>query len=380
MPHERSTIEVLVPTEVVGRQPGFLRIRPVIVDSSFLVADVLGAMREGRRTTFLEAVDFGALRPFAAHHVWAEMGRKVSDVPGEHGLDAQLAERIWWDEYVPRIRFVDVAGLPVPRADDILRRDRSDAPTVALAGLLAPVVVLAGDRDLTDLGVAAQNYRSVMRDAGVLTVVSQGSWASVAVLSGVIGLVAWAYGVLNRGLRHPLGQAAAVVSAVTLLLTADRWTPLVEKRIPGWWKQTHTVVTQHILPVVGEVVNAYAVANQGFEAAAFGIGDTSLIRSVAQALASSANPMTRTQLARQFLPNESETARRRLVKRLAPILEGYNAFSSPSRHRWALGRAGVDFGGTAAAGANVLAPGMPPALHVASRPAALPSPPPARTP
>jgi len=140
MLERHSTIEVLTPDHVVGAHTGFLRVRPVIVDTSFLISDVLGVTRQKRRSTFLEAVEFGVLRPFAAHHVWSEMGRKVTEVAEREEVGSEAAARVWWEFYVPRIRFVDVGGLPVPSASSqILGRDPSDAPTIALAALLAPV-------------------------------------------------------------------------------------------------------------------------------------------------------------------------------------------------------------------------------------------------
>jgi hypothetical protein len=353
-------IETLVPNDVVGEQSGFLRIRPVIVDTSFLLADVLGSTHTGCRSTFLEAVEFGGLRPFAAHHVWAEMGRKVADVPSRHGLDPQFAMKIWWEAYVPRIRFVDVAGLPVPSADEILERDPSDAPTCALAGLLAPVVVLAGDRDLRDLGVAAQSYQAVVRDAGTLAVVSEGSWASFVALRGVAGLVGWGYGSVSSWLRNPLGRAAALVGAFVLLFTSDRWMPAVEERAPHWWSQTRSFLTLQMLPRIAELLSAYQLAAQGFEQASFETGDTSFVQRVARALAASANPLNRTQLARLLSPNESGAARRRRVRDLGPVLEKLNAFSSSPGGRWELGRAGVDFGGSSEPTVDLLAPARPP--------------------
>jgi hypothetical protein len=292
-------IEALIPDDVIGEQSGFLRIRPVVVDTSFLLADVLGSTRDRRRSTFLEAVEFGVLRPFAAHHVWAEMGRKVADVPGRHGLDRDVAAKVWWELYVPRIRFVDVAGLPVPSSsNEILGRDPSDAPTVALAGLLAPVVVLAGDRDLRDLGVAAQSYSAVVEHAGMLTVMSQGSWGSVVGLRLVAELVRWGYRSAGSGLRHPAGQMGALVGALLLLLTSDRWMPPVEERAPQWWRQAKSVVTDRLLPHIGELFSVYELAAQGFERASYDAADTSLVQTVARALAGNANPLNRTELSR----------------------------------------------------------------------------------
>ena len=364
MPPERSTVEILVPNEFIG-ELGFLRIRPVIVDTSFLVSDVLESARNRRQSSFLEAVAFGGLRPFAAHHVWAEMGRKVVDVPASRELDADFASRVWWEAYIPRIRFVDVTGLPVPSADEILARDRSDAPTFALAGLLAPVVVLAADRDIRDLGVAKQSYRAVVRDAGTLTVIHEGSWGAMVALSAGIGAIRWSYRTIASALRHPPGQLAALVAALALLVTSDRWMPPTKERLPEWWRQSRATWSGEVLPRLEELYRAYEFAAQRFEQAAFTYLGTSLEQRVARVLAASPHALNRTQLAPILLPHTGDGAQRQLIRELGPILRDVNAFSPVSARKWQLGRAGLDFGGSLERVQDLLAPAsltLPPLL------------------
>jgi hypothetical protein len=51
------------------------------------------------------------------------------------------------------LRFVDCAGLPPTRQSATLnRRDATDANTLVLPGLLAPVVVIAEDKDILASG------------------------------------------------------------------------------------------------------------------------------------------------------------------------------------------------------------------------------------
>jgi hypothetical protein len=360
MAQQPSMIETLSADHAPLQQVGILRIRPVVVDTSFLVADVLGSIRGGRRSTFLDAVEFGVLRPFAARHVWAEMGRKVADVPGRHGLDPELAANVWWELYVPRIRFVDVAELPIrSSASAILGRDPSDAPTVALAGLLAPVVVLAGDRDLTDIGVAAQNYSAVIEHAGMLTVVSEGSWASAAVLRLVVELVRYGFRGVVAMLRHPLGQMGVAAGGALALATAERWVPGARDRGARWWRNAASAVHEDGLGLVAELVHDYQRAVQKFEVAAYDPGATSSVQAVARALVSSARPLTRTELAALMVPGATQAERRRLVRELLPLLTGHGAFAPCRPARWDLGRAGVDFGAAKHSGPALLAPAIP---------------------
>ncbi len=174
MPEQRSFIETLTPPDHVGELIGTMRIRPVVVDSSFFISETLRSTRSLHQSTFLEAIKSGVLRPFAAQHVWAEVPRKLEVATRKVHLDTELAVRIWWQEYVPRVRFVDVGGLTTSHATALLGRDRSDIPTAVLARLLAPVVVLSSDPDLHDTGFAVQKYYRVVDSAGSLTVVAEG--------------------------------------------------------------------------------------------------------------------------------------------------------------------------------------------------------------
>lgn len=345
MPQQRSTLEILIPEKAIPEQVGPLRIRPVVVDSSFLVSDILASMASGRRSTFLDAVEFGVIRPYAAHHVWAEMGRNVRDVPLRHGLDADFAEQVWWQLYVPRMRFVDTAQLEVPTVSvEIFSRDSSDSPTIALAGLLSPVVVLATDRDLRDLGVATQNYKAVMSHAGTLTVISQGAWGSLVAFSLIVGLI----GQVGKGiatiLRHPIGQLGAAVGASALLVTSDRWYPATREHGFVRWQALEALLSERALPFLADLFGSYELAISEFEAASYEAEGSALPWATARALASSAHPLTRTQLAKVLFPNDTEAERRRVVRELLPVLQANDVFCEHPRARWDLGRASVDFG------------------------------------
>jgi hypothetical protein len=156
MAEKLSLIASLTPRRAAPESiPSVFRIRPQVVDTSILLPDVAWASGTRSQTMFLSAVSLGIMRPFAAHHVWAEVPRTIADRARAMAFDPRLAEAIWWEEYLPLIRFMDVGGLPDPRVG-ILDPDPTDAPTIALAGLLGQVVVAAADADIRDLGVAAR--------------------------------------------------------------------------------------------------------------------------------------------------------------------------------------------------------------------------------
>ncbi len=94
----------------------------MIVDTSFVLPDVLWTARNSKQSTFLDFIDLGLIRAFAAHHVWAEVPRKISEVSAAEGVRSGADEAIWWGECAQRIRFVDVAGLDFPRGSQIFAR------------------------------------------------------------------------------------------------------------------------------------------------------------------------------------------------------------------------------------------------------------------
>jgi hypothetical protein len=112
----------------------------------------------------LLAMRTGLVRGFMAHHTWAEVPRVLAKRAAAENLDVAVAERLWWRSYVGVIRFVPTGDLPP--GDRVFeralgKRDPSDLPTLQVASLIAPVVVLAADRDLKDVGLAYERWWEV---------------------------------------------------------------------------------------------------------------------------------------------------------------------------------------------------------------------------
>src|ERR1035437_4115492 len=99
-----------------------------------------------------------------AHHTWAEVPRVLAKRAPAEGVDLAAAERLWWHSYVGVIRFVPTGDLPP--GDPVLERvlggrDASDLPTLKIASLIAPAVVLAADADLQGVGLAYERWWEV---------------------------------------------------------------------------------------------------------------------------------------------------------------------------------------------------------------------------
>jgi hypothetical protein len=347
MPEQRSLIESFSPRGG-GYLPRLLGIRPVVLDSSFLVQDVRRAAQAGQSTPFLESLQVGIVRGFAGTHIWAEMPRVLSNVAGGRFPSHDRLEAVWWDHYVPWIRFVEVDGLPIPHCDRIQGRDASDAPTLALAELLRPVVVLAADRDLRDLGVAPENWWAMAEYAGTMTTVAQGGWAGMVSMN--VGF--YATGGAVRGVvrlaRMPLVQLIVLAAAVAALLTFPKWNPSARARIGQLARSARSFADTNALPWLAEIGDLYGAASSAWDGAVFAGEGQSLIQNVSHHLATSPHPMTQMELAAALWPAGTGAERRRLVLELGELCRSAAPLVATDNHRWQLGRSGVDFGGRTA--------------------------------
>jgi hypothetical protein len=345
MPEQRSFIETLTPRDHGRELIGTMRIRPVVVDASFFISEIVRSTRSQHQSSFLSAVKSGVLRPFAAEHVWAEVPRKLEVAIRKRGTDADLARLVWWQEYIPRIRFVDTGGLSTANAAALLTRDRSDVPTAALGGLLAPVVVLSSDHDLQETGFAVQKYYRVVESSGSLTIVAEGTWASMVGLQ-IVGTAANA---AVRGIaalaRRRDGQVllALVVTAIIAgaMIRGSRLRhdgKRVGQHLGGF-------VRNSLYPFVETMATAHASANALWDDAAYTTDASSLQQRVARLLALSPHPLSRTQIAGILSPAVPDADQRRMMRELMSVLTAIRAFSPASKRRWELGCAGMDFGG-----------------------------------
>jgi len=257
-------------------------------------------------------------------------------------FDPRLAEAIWWEEYVPLIRFVDVGGLAQPRAG-ILHRDPTDAPTIALAGLLGQVVVSAADADIRDLGVAAPDWLAVIVAGHDLSLAAGGAWGRlVTARIGGHSLLAITRGAITAA-RHPAGQLVIGALAAVLWLTRSRWLPRVREAWTNAGPRLESVVAA-ATPMVERAIETYWTADTAWEAAKFDGEPATLRQHAAQVLAESPYPLSRTEIARRLHPEASEHVVRKAMQEIGAAVVGCPAFVQVNARDWQLGRSGVDFG------------------------------------
>lgn len=135
----------------------------VIVDTDALISSVDNDLRKGHRSRILRMATAGTARVFAAQHVYEECYRRLPKVASRGPISLAQMIAHFESNYLPRVRFVN----PGERAACDLQSkvvaaaDPADEPTARLAHLLAPVVVISGDKHLRGPGLAPENWRSV---------------------------------------------------------------------------------------------------------------------------------------------------------------------------------------------------------------------------
>ncbi|MEE4597465.1 PIN domain-containing protein [Streptomyces sp. DSM 41524] len=303
--------------------------RPGVFDTSVLTQDITAALKRGQPSSILAGMQHGTLRGFIPHYVWAEVPRVLADRKREGGsFDLVRAEQLWWQQYVPVLHVVCVNGLPMtPAADKLAHEDLSDVGILQLAGVLAPVVLFASDRDLIRQGVAVPNWEAVRGVLGRIGRAEAGMEGSTATI------VAAGYGLAGAARiarAHPVAAAAAVTAAgVYAYRNRSRFSSDTRTKLVRFGAEAFRIL--------GEPFVQHEVHGREWAQARRGTGGDDLLSRVARLLARSPEPMTRTDIL-AALPASVQEPHRRQMEGLRRLLHRFPAFHQAAPGRWQLGR------------------------------------------
>lgn len=319
----------------------------VVIDTSVVASEVIKTVRNQLPSPLLLAMQTGLVRGFMAHHTWAEVPRVLAKRAAAEKVDLVAAESLWWHSYVRVVRFVPAGDLPAADPDlerALGGRDATDVPTLKVASLIAPVVVLAADRDLKDIGLAYERWWEVPEAIRKVVLGSESAEFASRVLFGAAhGTVAALRG-LARAVQRP--PVAIAVTALLLLATLSHrhWYP----HLKGWIDDARPGIRQ----AAGKVGHAvyglfeqYLAALSIWASAQRGRPDRTLTHRVARIVATSPKPRTRTEIARQLHDQVARYGRRRVMAELERILRRHQAFWEVSPGRWQFGKADAHFAG-----------------------------------
>ncbi|MCZ0999703.1 hypothetical protein O1M63_18810 [Streptomyces mirabilis] len=214
-------------------------------------------------------------------------------------------------------------------ADKLAQEDLSDVGILQLAGVLAPVVLLAADRDLIRQGVAARDWpalRAVLGKIGAAEQAVQGS-TTVMDLSGrsLIGTAR-----LARAYPLATGALAAAVGIYAYLNRA---------RLPQA-RATLSRAGMEVLQILAEPFARHKLHTGSWKHAERGVIGDDLLSLVARLLARAPEPMTRTDILSALLA-AAQHPHRRQMDGLGRLLHRFPAFHQPAPGKWQLGRANM---------------------------------------
>ncbi|MCT9011003.1 PIN domain-containing protein [Streptomyces rhizosphaerihabitans] len=302
-----------------------------VFDTSVLTSDITAALTRGQPSSILAGMRYGTLRGFIPHYVWAEVPRVLADRKREScAFDFAKAEWLWWHQYVPLLHVVSVTGLPMTAAaDKLAHEDLSDVGLLQLAGVLAPVVLFAADRDLIRHDVAVRDWGALRAALGRIGAAEQGIRSSTTALEfsgrGLIGTARLAR-------AHPLAASAAA-AAVGIYAYRNR-TRLTETRA------ALARVGTDALKVLSEPFIRHELHERAWKDAERGTAGSDLLSQVIRLLARAPEPMTRTAILAAF-PASAQEPHRRHMDGLGRLLHRFPAFHQAEPGRWQIGRANM---------------------------------------
>jgi predicted nucleic acid-binding protein len=336
----------------------------VVIDTSVITSDVIKSVKGGLPSPLYLAMERGLVRGYMAHHTWAEVPRVLAKRAAMENCDLAAIEKLWWDRYVKLIRFVPTADLPVgdpELAKALGARDPSDLPTLKLASLIAPAVVLAADRDLVKIGLAYERWWDVPEAIRTM-VAGQGSTELAARV--VFGGAYWVVALVRTAasaLRRPWVAIGVLAVAAIAVTTREMWYPRLRERAEQASPPVRDAMTSAGRWVLG-LFEEYERALMVWSAARRGRPGTTLAHAVARELAASPEPMTRTEIAGRLRAQVADRGHRAVMAELHATLNRHQAFCQVTRHRWQLGKEDACVGG------YVIPPQSPPDQTVADEP------------
>jgi hypothetical protein len=199
---------------------GRLPPRLVVLDADVLLNEMLHPLYAGRATDLIASIDKGSLRAFVTSEVLHEVLALPASFARHHGLERGEISAVWRDWYAGRVWVVGEVPLGNdPLIGAVARRDVRDAPTVALARLIAPATILSIDSDLKVMAI--RDWRSATRDGRIMGVADE----TVVGFASTVGMALYGSGALVVGTVKAVSRlppAAAMLLGIGIGLVAAR--------------------------------------------------------------------------------------------------------------------------------------------------------------
>lgn len=303
------------------------------IDTSLILDQA--AARLGANVQIVQTMGMGSIRHFAPMRVADELAWNYRAAARRRRVDPEAMYRLLTEDFMPRIRFVDLPPIPAGfdrRLDHVTVRDSDGAdPDVAYLGLLlSPSLVFSRDRDLRQTGFAPATIEELdlVLAAGLSVEISDGAVVATGFVAnlGATGASSVANAIAVR-LQIPLWVVA--LAAIALVGFGTYWALSTPERREKVGRLLAPAAEQ-----VARLVERRAAAKALLERTSIHAASTSFENRVFRALALSRGPLLADEL-RSLL---AATAPVPDARGLRQYLAAHPSFVRRRAHRWQLGR------------------------------------------
>jgi hypothetical protein len=302
----------------------------MVIDADALMSSIAHQCSGGHRPRLLRILESNSGRGFAPDHVYGEVYTRLHRF-ARGSVTFEDLRACFEEHYLPHIRWVDTS---VELIDDsrvalVIQEDLSDAPTAQLASLIAPCLVVSGDKHLRRPGVAPQEWR-VALGHGSEVVEASGQQEGLT-MAAVVPMVAVLAGGAKIGekLRVPWWGVTGVVLAGGYLVLRDP----ARRRTIG--EHTRPFVMT-FLELLADAYERESQGRAGLRELMFQPDeDASAKAQVATVLARAREPLPAAEIHAELTRHFDTVPTLLEVRR---VLRDSREFTNPVRYRWDLGR------------------------------------------
>jgi hypothetical protein len=194
---------------------------PIVLDADVLHRNVDYCLRTGYTPRVLEAASSSytlltGVVVFATSTVQGEVERQLLEIAQRREVALEDVTNVWKKLFLPRVRFVEINEKDIDdsRVEEVAGLHSADAPTAALAVMLAPCVVLTDNRKhFVPLGIAETRTDVIAVNARELAGY-YGSMNAMTIVPAVTGAMVVEG---SKKVVSTIGREAAVVIALLLI-------------------------------------------------------------------------------------------------------------------------------------------------------------------
>ncbi len=321
---------------LTGQPSRFARsVLPVILDTNVLLRDIRARLKNQKPTYLQQAAGFGTFRFFATERVFEEVAAKLPDFIRKYGLDVEMAQRVWINEYCPLIRFVEVPDSHSdPRVAIVDAADSDDTPTAILTVMLSPALLLSVDhRSLGKAELATIEWFSMAEHAALRVTVGDSTFVSTETIFRASITSVWELGKGFIALWRTRPDIAILLSLVALIV-ADH------VRNSGRARQVlddAETKAGEMLNRVGSEMAAHNLAMTALSQAMVGPGKDRPVLDLVTHILAMEGPLSRTKIIESFRRRGVEVSRD-FPLALDSLLRGCPVFVQGPSRRWEIGR------------------------------------------